>query len=195
MEDIRRQLPFELKAFHTDNGGEFLNNLVLPWCQEHRIELSRGRPYKKNDQAWVEQRNWQIVRRLTGSDRYDSKQSYQAMEKLYRMAEMYFNFFQPTAKVVMRMVVAGKVKTITDKARTPYQRLVASGVLSEERAKSLEQLYLSLNPVRLRAQMRQAAEDLWATARMDSRLGEMFGFASTRQQAPQAPPAVGRSDV
>lgn len=193
MEDIRRQLPFELKTFHTDNGGEFLNNLVLPWCQEHRIELSRGRPYKKNDQAWVEQRNWQIVRRLAGPDRYDTKQSYEAMEKLYRMAEMYFNFFQPTAKVMMRVVVAEKVKTITDKARTPYQRLVASGVLPAERAKSLEQLYLSLNPVRLRAQLQKAAEDLWNTARVDVAPGEEVSDVAATQQ--QALPAVGRSYV
>jgi hypothetical protein len=195
IDDIRRQLPFEMKSLHTDNGGEFLNNLLLPWCEEHKIELSRGRPYKKNDQAWVEQRNWQTVRRLTGSDRYDSRRSYEAMENLYRIAEMYFNFFQPTAKVMKRMVVAGKVKTLIDPAKTPYRRLEASGVLSPERAKSLEQLYRTLNPVKLRAQMLEVAEELWATARVDSGLADAVDSTASRQQAPSPSPAAGRSDV
>jgi hypothetical protein len=174
MENIRRELPFQLKALHTDNGGEFLNHLLVPWSEQMKIKMSRGRPNKKNDQAYVEQRNWQIVRKLAGWERYCTKESYAAMEELYKAAALYFNFFQPTAKVVMRMAVSAttdprqaKIRTTIDPAKTPYRRLCDSGAMSPEKAQSLEAHYLRLNPVKLRAEIQTLSERLWQCARKD----------------------------
>ncbi len=80
----RTALPFPLLEIHTDNGGEFLNDLLYPWCQQEGIRFTRGRPYKKNDQAYVEQKNWTSVRRLVGNDRYASKAAYEALQRVYR---------------------------------------------------------------------------------------------------------------
>lgn len=83
LERIRRRLPFALRELHTDNGSEFLNATVLRWAAEHDVTLSRGRPYRKNDQAWVEQRNWTAVRRVVGYDRYSSRRAHAALRTLY----------------------------------------------------------------------------------------------------------------
>ena len=158
---IRRDLPFGLRSLHTDNGGEFLNGVLFPWCQKQGIVLSRGRPYRKNDQAYVEQRNWQVVRCRVGYDRYATRQAYELMEQLYRRVVWYYNFFQPVRKLLSTERVGGKVKKVYDEARTPYQRLVAANVLDEEQRAKLERLYRSLNPAKLRQEILALENRLW----------------------------------
>ena len=160
----RRRLPVALRELHTDNGSEFINQLLYPYCVREGIKLSRGRPYKKNDQAYVEQRNWQLVRKTVGYDRYATKAALGALAGVYEPLRLYANFFQPLRKVVSRERVGAKVRKRYDTARTPYQRLVASGVLSEEEQERLRRLYLSLNPVALRAEIEAALERLWGLA-------------------------------
>jgi hypothetical protein len=160
----RRRLPFALRELHTDNGSEFINNLLYPYCLKEGIALSRGRPYKKNDQAYVEQKNWVLVRRMVGYDRYATKAALGALAGVYEALVLYANFFAPLRKVVAKERLGAKVKKRFDTARTPYQRLLASGVLGEEEAARLRRLYLSLNPVRLRAEIESALERLWALA-------------------------------
>ncbi|MCL5026238.1 MAG: hypothetical protein M1531_07060 [Chloroflexi bacterium] len=89
---IRRGLPFALRELHTDNGGEFLNRVIFPYCQREGIHFTRGRSYRKNDQAYVEQKNWSMVRRQVGYDRYCTRQAYTLMQQLYRLIEDYTNF-------------------------------------------------------------------------------------------------------
>jgi hypothetical protein len=160
----RRRLPFGMRELHTDNGSEFINQLLYPYCVKEGIELTRGRPYKKNDQAYVEQRNWQLVRKMVGYDRYASKAALGALGEVYEPLRLYANFFQPLRKVVSRERVGAKVRKRYDTARTPYQRLVASGVLSQEEQARLHRLYLGLNPVALRAEIEAALERLWRLA-------------------------------
>lgn len=160
----RRRLPFAVRELHTDNGAEFINQLLYPYCRKEGIKLSRGRPYKKNDQAYVEQKNWQLVRKMVGYDRYATKAALGALGEVYEPLRWYVNFFQPLRKVVSRERVGARVKKRYDTARTPYQRLVASGVLSEEEQGKLRRLYLSLNPVALRAEVEAALERLWRLA-------------------------------
>ena len=150
---IRQSLPFALKELHTDNGSEFLNEVLYPWCKKEGIRFTRGRPYKKNDQAYVEQKNWSVPRRLAGYDRYCSKAAYEALERLYELVRLYVNFFQPVRKLVGKERVGAKVKKRFDEAQTPYQRLRAAGVLEAEKGKALAELYGRLNPVRLRQQI------------------------------------------
>jgi hypothetical protein len=160
----RRRLPFALRELHTDNGSEFINNLLYPYCVKEGITLSRGRPYKKNDQAHVEQKNWVLVRKTVGYDRYASKAALGALAGVYEPLVLYANFFAPLRKVVAKERLGAKVKKRFDVAATPYQRLLASGVLAEPEQARLGRLYLSLNPVRLRAQIEAALETLWALA-------------------------------
>ena len=161
----RQRLPFPLVEIHTDNGSEFINDLLYPYTKDQGIRFTRGRAYRKNDQAYVEQKNWSVPRRLIGYDRYSSKRAYAQMAKVYALARLYANFFQPVSKLIEKTRDGAKVKKKYDEARTPYQRLLASGVLDgdENRAKreELAALYSGLNPAKLRRQIDEALEALW----------------------------------
>jgi hypothetical protein len=89
---IRQRLPMRLREWHTDNGSEFLNRVLLGYCQRFGIHVTRGRDYRKNDQAWVEQRNWLAIRRLVGHDRYSSNAAHALLQRLYQRIELHLNF-------------------------------------------------------------------------------------------------------
>ncbi len=151
---MRKDLPFALRELHTDNGGEFLNRVLFPYCQREGIHLTRGRSYRKNDQAYVEQKNWSVVRRQVGYDRYCTKKAYALMQRLYPLIEDYTNFFQPISKLVMKERTGPKVKKSYDTAQTPYQRLQVTNVLDEEQHQALQRRFSKLNPVQLLSQIR-----------------------------------------
>ena len=161
LDRIRRRLPFRLRELHTDNGSEFLNRVLSPYCQRYGIRRTRGRPYKKNDQAYVEQKNWSVVRRLVGYDRYSTKRAYEQLQQLYSLLRASVNFFQPVSKLVSKQRAGAKVTKHYDRAQTPYQRLLAAGVLDDESRATLEREYRRLNPVRLRTEVEQCLEQLW----------------------------------
>lgn len=161
---IRKALPFPLLDMHSDNGGEFLNDALYQWACRHGIHFTRGRPYKKNDQAVVEQKNWSLIRQRVGYDRYASKAAYEQMERLYRSLRLYANFFQPIRKLVSKQRVGSKVVKRFDVARTPYRRLLESGVLGEEKRGELDRLYVSLNPMKLKREIDEALDGLWRLA-------------------------------
>jgi hypothetical protein len=171
MHVARTNLPFRLASVHTDNGGEFINDALFGYCSREGIGFTRGRAYKKNDQAWVEQKNGAVVRRYVGYYRYQSPAARDRLNELYEWVRLYTNFFQPVRKVMKKERVGAKVHKEYDEARTPYQRLKASGVLDEETAKRLEQKYQALNPVRLRARITEAVRAVVATA--EPRYGEL----------------------
>ena len=146
-----------------------VNSSIIPtcrdnWCKHNNIRYTRGRPYKKNDQAHAEQKNWSAVRRMVGYDRYATKAAYKRLQMLYSRLNVYINFFQPIRKVVGKERVEGKVRKRYDIAQTPYHRLPATGVLQEDKLKVLDKLYHSLNPVELLAQINTILEDLWKLA-------------------------------
>lgn len=161
---IRQRLPVRLREFHSDNGGEFLNDLMYQWSKREGLDYSRGRSYKKNDQAYVEQKNWSVVRRLIGYDRYSSKAAFEQFGRVYGLVNLYVNFFQPIRKVVGKERNGAKVKMSYDEARTPYERMLAAQVLTEEKSKELEELFQSLNPVKLRTQIDDTLAILWKMA-------------------------------
>ena len=166
---LRSQLPFPLRGLHSDNGSEFINHHLWHYCQQQGIEFTRSRSYKKNDQAHVEQRNWSTVRRLVGYDRYSSKAAYHQLEYLYTLVRLHTNFFQPVCKLVSRERDGGKVYKRYDRAQTPYQRLLASGVLTKAQRQRLALLYQALNPVQLRTQIDDALHALWQMNEPDAR--------------------------
>ena len=125
LDEIRKSLPFRLKAIDSDNGSEFINHHLYRYCQKHRIQFTRGRPYKKDDNAHIEQKNWTHVRRIFGWDRYDTHEQLQAMNALYRgELRLMMNLFQPCVKLIKKERVGSKLRRRYDQARTPLDRLV-----------------------------------------------------------------------
>jgi hypothetical protein len=161
---VRGRLPFTLLGLHSDNGSEFINYGLYNYCRREGIRFTRSRCYKKNDNAHVEQKNWSVVRRLVGYDRYNSHQALERLNCLYGLVRLYTNFFQPVLKLQLKTRHGARVHKVYDEARTPYQRLVTSGVLDEAQQEELERLYQGLNPVRLQAQIDAALEKLWKHA-------------------------------
>ena len=150
----------QLREFHSDNGSEFLNQLLLDYSQRFGINLSRGRPYKKNDQAYAEQKNWLVVRRFVGYDRYSSQGAYDRLGELYQLLRLYLNFFQPMRKLVSKERVGAKVRKVYDQAATPYQRLLSSEALTAAERGRLTRIYPVLNPVDLRAKIESVLQQL-----------------------------------
>lgn len=159
---VRGRLPVSLRELHTDNGSEFLNTLLYPYCQREGIRMTRGRPYKKNDQAYVEERNGAVVRRLVGYDRYSSKAAEALLAQYYAQLRLYLNYFQPMRKLIAKERAGAKVRRVYDEAATPYRRLLARGVLGPRELAHLERVYLALNPVRLKTGMRETIQALHA---------------------------------
>lgn len=160
----RTQLPFPLVGLDSDNGGEFINAHLLRYCQAEQLTFTRSRPYKKNDQAYVEQKNWSIVRHLVGYGRYEGAAACEALERLYEVVRLYVNFFQPSMKLVSKERVGGKVKKRYDAATTPYQRVLDSPQVTDEVKAALQRQYLTLNPVTLLRQLHRAQAVLWQLA-------------------------------
>lgn len=151
------------RLLHSDNGGEFVNDVLVVWCRREAIRFTRGRPYRKNDQAWVEQRNG-LVRRLVGYDRCSSRAAYTVFQRLYTLLRLQFNFFRPVRKLLSRRRVGSKVHKRYDTARTPYQRLVATGVLRAAQHQALERQRQTLDPIALARDIEGTLDTLWKLA-------------------------------
>ena len=159
--NVRERLPFRLLGLDSDNGSEFINHDLSKWCQHEGITFTRSRPYKKNDNCFVEQKNGSIVRRIIGGDRYSSKQAYAILNRIYYLLRLYINFFQPVMKLVSKTRHGARVHRVYDTAQTPYQRVLKSGVLTEASKAQLTATYSYLNPVRLLKQINDNLEHLW----------------------------------
>jgi hypothetical protein len=172
---VRQRLPFPLQSLHTDNGSEFINHTLYSWCRQERVSFTRGRSYRKNDQAYVEQRNWLTVRRQVGYDRFTSKQAYALLGRLYPLLCLQLNFFRPVRKVVAKDRKGARVLKQYDQPRTACQRLLEAGVLSEEGRASLIAAKAALNPADLHRRIDQLQRELWRLSREDAKLGENVG--------------------
>ena len=164
---IARRLPFPLLGLDSDNGGEFINYHLYDYCQREGVTFTRSRPYKKNDSAHVEQKNWSVVRRMVGYDRYASRAALDQLNRLYRDLRLYVNFFQPTMKLLHKSRHGARVHKTYDQARTPYQRLVQTGLLEQAKADSLAQLHSTLNPILLLRRTNRSLAQLWALSGLD----------------------------
>ncbi len=150
-----------LLGLDSDNGSEFINQSLFDYCRRSGITFTRSRSYKKNDSCHVEQKNWSVVRRTIGYDRFSSKAAFKALDDVYTLLCLYVNFFQPVLKLVSKSRHGAKVHKVYDIAQTPYQRLVGSGMLTEEKNRQLARIYAALNPVTLLKQIRGEVEHLW----------------------------------
>jgi hypothetical protein len=161
---VRQRLPFPLLGVDSDNGGEFINHRLYTYCQREDITFTRSRSYKKNDSCHVEQKNWSVVRRLVGYDRYCSRAALETLNRIYTILRLYVNFFQPSMKLVHKRRHGAKVHKVYDQAQTPYQRLLRSGVLTKAKRHELLAVYNGLNPMLLLRQLNENLESLWKLA-------------------------------
>ena len=168
---IRQRLPFPLLGLDSDNGSEFINQHLYNYCQRERITFTRSRSYKKNDSCHVEQKNWSVVRRLVGYDRYNSRPALEALNRVYNLTRLYVNFFQPVMKLLDKTRSGVKVHKVYDTAQTPYQRLLKAGILTEVKQRELPAVYSGLNPVLLLKQINSNLEQLWRLAQHPASLG------------------------
>lgn len=151
--DIESKLPFELLGFDCDNGSEFLNHHLWSYFVDRKkpVQFTRSRPYKKNDNAHVEQKNWTHVRQLLGYDRFEKPSVVDLLNELYANEwQAYQNFFCPSVKLLEKKRVGSKYKRRYDQPQTPYQRLLNFKAIDELQRQSLRQAFSALNPFKLK---------------------------------------------
>ena len=150
LNEIAEALPFALLGVDSDNGSEFINWHLKRWCEGQQIQMTRGRPYKKDDNAHVEQKNWTHVRKLLGWDRYDTHEAVAAMNELYgRELRLWLNLFLPSVKLLKKVRVGSKVRRVYDAARTPFARVQECAGAHAQKLAQLEQLRKRLDPFQL----------------------------------------------
>src|SRR5918994_7404601 len=140
LDRLRLALPFPLRGVDTDNGSEFINELLVTFCTHRGIEFTRCRPYRKNDQAWVEQKNGSVVRRTVGYRRFEGLEAATVLARLYAALRLFVNFFQPSFKLAAKARDGAKVSKRYHPPATPYQRLLADARTSAEVRLRLEAL-------------------------------------------------------
>lgn len=165
IQTMQARLPFPLLGLDSDNGSEFINQMLLQYCQFQKITFTRSRPYHKNDQAHVEQKNWSVVRHLVGYDRFETSLEYNLLQSIYTDLSLYFNFFQPVLKLISKEIVEGRTIKRYDTAATPYQRVLASKLIPFDVKAKLTNLYVQLNPVTLRHSIDQKVHHLSTLSR------------------------------
>ena len=164
IERLRSQLPFDLLGLDTDNGSEFINYLLFDYCDDETITFTRSRPYKKNDQCHVEEKNGSIVRKFVGYDRFEGIEPCRVLGALYASLRLYVNFFQPSVKLISKQREGSRVIKKYDRALTPYQRVVASETVSGESKRALAAQFEPLDPIALLAEIEHLQDQLWQYA-------------------------------
>jgi hypothetical protein len=158
--EVRKRLPFPLLGFDTDNDSVFMNETVRDYCLAAGIAFTRCRPYRKNDQAWVEQKNGAVVRRIVGYRRFEGLAAAAALAELYVSVRLFVNFFQPSFKLAEKTREGAKVYKRYHPPATPYQRLMADPRASEEVKRQVEAQRTELDPVRLLSDIRAVQQRL-----------------------------------
>ena len=146
---LRPRLPFPLLGLDTDNDSAFMNDTLWDYCQEQGIVLTRSRAYRKNDQAWVEQKNGAIVRKLIGYGRLEGLSETAALRRLYAVSRLYINFFQPSFKLKSKTREGARVHKKYELPETPYRRLLLRDDVSPEVKQALKEQMEPLDPVLL----------------------------------------------
>lgn len=162
---MRPELPFALLGIDSDNGSEFINDLLFRYCLTEKITFTRSRPYQKNDQAHVEQKNWSVVRHTVGYDRLETDEELDLLTSIYSDLRLYINFFQPVLKLVFKGRVNDKFIKTYDQASTPYQRIMSRADIPLDTKARFTALYVKLNPVTLRNSIDLKVAKLWKIAK------------------------------
>jgi hypothetical protein len=184
MERAQSLFPWLVLGADFDNDSAFMNDVVVPWCREQKIEVTRSRAYKKNDQAFVEQKNGAVVRRLVGYGRFEGIDTAGVLVRLYAASRLHTNFFQPSFKLKDKRREGAKVIKRYHAPATPYARALAHPKLSKAVKRRLHELYRTLDPVVLLAEMRDAQTELGT--RVDCRASKIAAVLCTPPPSPDA---------
>lgn len=165
LERISQVLPFKILGIDSDNGSEFINHHLWSYCEAGSIQFTRSRPYKKDDNAHIEQKNWTHVRKFMGWDRYDSPEALEAMNDLYKNElPLFMNLFQPSVKLIKTIRKGSRRKRIYDKPQTPLDRLLSSKHLNKRKREELKTRREGLDPFSLSETINKKLECIWDLA-------------------------------
>ena len=159
---VKRRLPFPLLGIDSDNGSEFINGHLFRYCKQENICFTRSRPDKKNDGCHVEQKNWSVVRRNIGYDRYEGEEALKVMNAYYELLRLHTNFFLPSAKLLGKSRDGAKIRKKYEPPQTPYRRLLSSPLVDKDGKKLVEETWLALNPAELQRGMMKLMDQLLA---------------------------------
>jgi hypothetical protein len=162
--EIRQRLPFDLLGIDSDNGSEFINDHLLRYCQREKITFTRARSYRKNDNCFVEQKNYSIVRRNVGYQRYETDKQFELLNELYQHLRLYTNYFQPVVKLLSKERDGARVRKKYDPAQTPYRRVLAAANMTNKKKEQFKREYESFNPAELKRQITRLQNELIALA-------------------------------
>lgn len=168
LEVLFRQIPFPVRGVNSDNDSAFINDTLLAFCRKHQIASTRSRAYHKNDQAWVEQKNGAVIRRLVGYDRLSGVVAGQALAHLYQAARLHVNYFQPSFKLLGKERKGAKIKRAYEPPATPCDRLLRHSSIDDNVKAKLKSQRAELDPVRLLHSIRQSQAALAALVAGDS---------------------------
>ena len=160
LDHLRGALPFPLRGIDTDNGSEFVNEVLVAFCREQGIEFTRSRPYRKNDQAWVEQKNGAVVRRMVGYGRLEGVPAAEALARLYSAARLFVNVFQPSFKLAEKTRHGGRVRKRYHAPETPCARLLASDAIPVATKDRLRAVLGTVDPLALLDEIRAVQHHL-----------------------------------
>ena len=164
LNSVRQRLSVALLGLDTDNGSEFINYEMLRYCQREHITFTRSRVNKKNDQAYVEEKNGSVVRRLIGYDRYEGVDAWRALMQLYEVLRLYLNLFQPSMKLLSKKRDGARVSNRYDQAQTPCQRVLASSQVRKRNKEELRRLFRESDPLALLKELERRQDQFWQYA-------------------------------
>jgi hypothetical protein len=164
IQQLRERLPFPLRGLDSDNGSEFINSDLLRYCEQQHITFTRARPYRKNDNCYVEQKNYSVVRQTVGYQRFDTAAELMVLQQLYQTLRLYTNFFQPTMKLKSKERLGSRVKKSYHLPQTPYQRVRACADVALADKKKLQRQYRQLNPAALKRELDKQRRELFRLA-------------------------------
>lgn len=162
LSQMQPRFPFRIRELHPDNDSALVNDLLWDWTQQERIRLSRSRPYKKNDNAWVEQKNWTHVRKVVGYRRFDTTSELRVLNEIYGVLRLYKNFCLPTLRLRSKIREQGRIKRVYDKPCTPYERVMGSPQIDRRTKQQLRSTHQALNPAALHRRLTELREQLEA---------------------------------
>lgn len=160
--NIESRQPFPYLGIDSDNGSEFINNHLYRYCKENGVCFTRSRPFQKNDNCHVEQKNWNVVRRNIGYARYEGNEAVDVMNEYYACLRLHTNFFLPQTKLIGKDRDGSRIRKRYDTPKTPYRRLLESDCISENVRIKLKEIFASLNPAELKRSMLKLLEKLRA---------------------------------
>lgn len=163
IDEVKPSLPFPVLGIDSDNGGEFINAHLKRYCEREQITFTRGRPNKKNDSAHIEQKNWDVVRKMIGYGRFDTCEQFDLIKRIEGLLAFYQNYFQPSQKLISKTRIGAKVKKKYDTAATPAQRLLARKDTPKDTKKLLRDTFQLLNPTALLRNINNLVLELYGT--------------------------------